>query len=138
MVQGQDPDPNPNPNPNPNPSPNPTPNQEGLQIYESAVPIGATPEYLAGHYMVQSASSFLPVIALSPVPGNRVLDMAASPGGKTTHLAALMGNSGMLVANDFNEARVKSLVGNLSRCGVTNAIVVSADGRDFPRIMGGA
>jgi ribosomal RNA methyltransferase Nop2 len=41
------------------------------------------------------------------------------------------------VANDFNEARVKSLVGNLSRCGVTNAIVVSADGRDFPRIMGG-
>ena len=63
--------------------------------------------------------------------------MAASPGGKTTHLAALMGNSGMLVANDFNEARVKSLVGNLSRCGVTNAIVVSADGRDFPRIMGG-
>ena len=48
-----------------------------------------------------------------------------------------MGNSGTLVANDFNEARVKSLVGNLSRCGVTNAIVVSADGRDFPRIMGG-
>ena len=41
------------------------------------------------------------------------------------------------MANDFNEARVKSLVGNLSRCGVTNAIVVSADGRDFPRIMGG-
>eukprot|EP00908_Phaeocystis_cordata_P022993 Transcript_5424.p1 GENE.Transcript_5424~~Transcript_5424.p1 ORF type:complete len:515 (+),score=265.59 Transcript_5424:462-2006(+) len=111
--------------------------KEGLQIYESAVPIGATPEYLAGQYMVQSASSFLPVMALAPLPGNRVLDMAASPGGKTTHLAALMGNTGTLVANDFNEARVKSLVGNLARCGVKNAIVVSADGRDFPKIMGG-
>ena len=101
------------------------------------MPIGATPEYLAGQYMVQSASSFLPVMALAPLPGNRVLDMAASPGGKTTHLAALMGNTGTLVANDFNEARVKSLVGNLARCGVKNAIVVSADGRDFPKIMGG-
>ena len=111
--------------------------KEGLQIYESAVPIGATPEYLSGHYMVQSASSFLPVMALAPQPGHRVLDMAASPGGKTTHLAALMGNTGTLVANDFNEARVKSLVGNLSRCGVRNAIVVSADGRDFPKLMGG-
>ena len=66
--------------------------REGLQIYESAVPVGATPEYLAGQYMVQSASSFLPVLALGPRPGDRVLDMAAAPGGKTSHLAALMGN----------------------------------------------
>ena len=62
-------------------------------MYESAVPIGATPEYLAGHYMVQSASSFLPVMALSPQPNERVLDMAASPGGKSSHIAALMANS---------------------------------------------
>ncbi len=59
----------------------------GLKIYDSQVPIGATPEYLAGHYILQSASSFLPVMALAPQPGEKVLDMAAAPGGKTTYIA---------------------------------------------------
>jgi ribosomal RNA methyltransferase Nop2 len=59
----------------------------GLKIYDSNVPIGATPEYLAGHYILQSASSFLPVAALAAQPGERVLDMAAAPGGKTTYIA---------------------------------------------------
>jgi ribosomal RNA methyltransferase Nop2 len=58
----------------------------GLKIYDSSVPIGATPEYLAGQYMLQSASSFLPCIALAPQPGEKVLDMAAAPGGKTTYI----------------------------------------------------
>ena len=79
----------------------------GLQVFESSVPIGATPEYLAGHYMLQAASSFLPVIALSPQPGERVLDMASAPGGKTTHMAALMQNTGVVFANDANKARLK-------------------------------
>jgi len=60
--------------------------KEGLTIFDSSVPIGATPEYLAGHYMLQAPSSFLPVLSLRPVPGERVLDMCAAPGGKTTHL----------------------------------------------------
>lgn len=47
----------------------------GLKIFESQVPIGATPEYLAGHYMLQSASSFLPVIALNPQENEKILDM---------------------------------------------------------------
>merc|ERR1711953_515497 len=60
----------------------------------SKVPIGATPEYLAGHYMLQSASSFLPVMALDPKPGEKILDRAAAPGGKTSHIAQRMKNSG--------------------------------------------
>ena len=68
-----------------------------MKIYQSPVPIGATPEYLAGHYILQSASSFWPVIALDPKPGERVLDMCAAPGGKTTYVAQQMRNSGVLV-----------------------------------------
>ena len=109
----------------------------GLKIYNSKVPIGATPEYLAGHYMLQSASSFCPVIALSPQPKERVMDMCAAPGGKTTHIAQLMRNQGVLVANDFKLHRTKSLVANLIRLGVKNAIVCNYDGRAFPRVMGG-
>ena len=111
--------------------------REGLQIYSSPVPIGATPEYLAGQYMIQSASSFLPVLALAPGNDMRVLDMAAAPGGKTSHLAALMNNTGTIVANDSNKARIKALLGNLARLGVRNAIVTNADAREFPKLMGG-
>lgn len=109
----------------------------GLQVFESSVPIGATPEYLAGHYMLQAASSFLPVISLSPQPHERVLDMASSPGGKTTHMAALMQNTGIIFANDANKARTKSLTANIHRLGCKNVVVCSYDGREFPKVMGG-
>lgn len=107
----------------------------GLKIYDSAVPIGATPEYLAGHYILQSASSFLPVAALAPQPGERVLDMAAAPGGKTTYIAQLMKNTGALVANDLKKERLKSLSANLHRLGVSNTVVVNYDGRKMPGIF---
>lgn len=78
-------------------------------MYDSQVPVGATPEYMAGHYMLQSAASFLPVMALAPAEGMRVVDVAAAPGGKTTYIAALMRNTGVVFANEVNKARTKSL-----------------------------
>jgi ribosomal RNA methyltransferase Nop2 len=77
----------------------------GIQVFDSPVPIGATPEYLAGHYMLQAASSFLPVMALDVKENSRVLDMCAAPGGKTTFIAALMKNTGSLFANDISKER---------------------------------
>ena len=109
----------------------------GLQIFESAVPLGATPEYLAGHYILQAASSFLPVMALAPQEHERVLDMAAAPGGKTTHMAALMKNTGCIFANDSNKARAKGLIGNIHRLGVKNTIICNYDAREFPKVIGG-
>ena len=109
----------------------------GLQIFESQVPLGATPEYLAGHYILQAASSFLPVMALAPQEHERILDMAAAPGGKTTYIAALMKNTGCIFANDSNKSRAKGLIGNIHRLGAKNTIVCNHDAREFPKIIGG-
>ena len=109
----------------------------GLQVFESQVPLGATPEYLAGHYILQSASSFLPVMALAPQEHERILDMASAPGGKATYIAALMKNTGSIFANDSNKERAKGLIGNIHRLGVRNTIVCNCDAREFPKVIGG-
>uniref|UniRef100_A0A0N8EUB8 Nucleolar protein 1 n=1 Tax=Heterocephalus glaber TaxID=10181 RepID=A0A0N8EUB8_HETGA len=109
----------------------------GLVVYDSSVPIGATPEYLAGHYMLQGASSMLPVMALAPQEHEWILDMCCAPGGKTSYIAQLMKNTGVILANDANAERLKSVVGNLHRLGVTNAIISHYDGRQFPKVVGG-
>ena len=108
-----------------------------IKVTESSVPIGATPEYLAGYYMLQSAASLNPVMALAPQPGERILDMASAPGGKTSYIAQLMKNSGTIIANDLKPQRQKATVANLHRMGVKNAIVCFYDGRKIPKIMKG-
>lgn len=74
----------------------------------------------------------LPVLALRPAPGERVLDMAAAPGGKTTHMCQLMKNQGLIVANDASLDRIRGLQSNLSRMGCTNAIIINYPGQDIP------
>jgi 25S rRNA (cytosine2870-C5)-methyltransferase len=107
----------------------------GLQVYDSQVPVGATPEYLSGYYMLQGASSFLPVMALGPLEKEKVLDMCSAPGGKTTYICALMNNTGVVFANDSNKARTKSLVANCHRLGVKNAVITNYDGRQYASLM---
>ncbi|XP_078443148.1 S-adenosyl-L-methionine-dependent methyltransferases superfamily protein [Wolffia australiana] len=110
----------------------------GLVAYDSpkAPSLGSTTEYLAGHYMLQSANSFLPVMALAPQEKERVVDMAAAPGGKTTYIAALMKNTGIIYANEIKESRLKSLLANMNRMGVKNTVVCNYDGRELSKIIG--
>ncbi|XP_053662891.1 uncharacterized protein LOC128712023 [Anopheles marshallii] len=111
--------------------------KEGLVVYSSQVPLGATPEYLAGHYMLQGGSSMLPVMALAPEENERILDMCAAPGGKSSHIAALMKNTGVIFVNDTNKERLRAVLGNFHRLGIQNAVITCSDGIKYGNIMKG-
>ncbi|QDF67294.1 16S rRNA (cytosine(1407)-C(5))-methyltransferase RsmF [Shewanella sp. SNU WT4] len=95
--------------------------------------LGNSIEHQAGWFYIQEASSMLPPTALKQAIENhaKVLDMAAAPGSKTTQLAALMANEGILVANEYSSSRVKVLAANITRIGVSNALLTHFDGRVF-------
>lgn len=93
----------------------------------------ALPLYQEGHIYLQSLSSMLPPLFLQPRPGEKVLDLAAAPGSKTTQLAALMKNHGYILANDSNPIRLERLRFNLHRQGVEIAQVHCADGATLGR-----
>ncbi|MQA90074.1 MAG: hypothetical protein GEU90_07555 [Gemmatimonas sp.] len=97
---------------------------------------GKHPYHAAGLYYVQDPGSMLVAAAMDPRPGERVLDLAAAPGGKATHLAALMRNEGVLVANDVARGRARELAGNLERCGARNCIVLSETADRLARHFG--
>lgn len=109
----------------------------GLVVYSSSVPLGATPEYLAGHYMIQGASSMLPVMSLAPQENERILDMCSAPGGKSSHIAAIMKNTGVLFANDLNRDRIHAVIGNFHRLGVVNSVVSCMNGIEYKKFMSG-
>jgi NOL1/NOP2/sun family putative RNA methylase len=79
----------------------------------------------------QEEVSAVPALAVDPQPGERVLDCCAAPGSKTTQLAALMDDRGLLVGNDNNLGRLSALRSNAERCGVSNLVVTRADARNF-------
>jgi NOL1/NOP2/sun family putative RNA methylase len=86
---------------------------------------GLHPHHLAGLYYLQDPSAMAPAELLAPGPGERVLDLAASPGGKTTHLAALMRGEGLLVANEIKTKRVGHLAQNVERWGAGNVVITN-------------
>lgn len=93
----------------------------------ASISIGATTEYLLGHYYIQDISSCIAVEALDIKRNQAVLDMASAPGGKTTLIAQKMDNTGSIVAIESNPIRMKSLAFNLSRCGVINTALYRLD-----------
>ena len=96
--------------------------------------IGNSLEHQLGLIYVQEAASMIPPIVLNPKPGEIVLDMSAAPGSKTTQMAAMMDNKGLIVANEISSQRINVLGFNLQRCGVFNTIVTKYNGMTFPKV----
>jgi len=97
--------------------------------------LGNRLEHFLGLFYVQEAASMLPPIVLNPQPGERILDVAAAPGSKTTQIAQMMRNTGMIVANDNNKRRIRGLTGNLDRAGVLNTVVTCQPGQVFGKFL---
>ena len=112
--------------------------KNGFQIdrADRSIPLGHTLPHFTGRIYVQEASSMIPPLLLDAKAGERVLDMAAAPGSKTTQLAAMMNNSGLLVANDSSVSRLKALTANLERCGTLNTVIANLNGHRLGRITG--
>lgn len=87
-----------------------------------------TPEYKRGEIYIQNLSSMIPALILNPQPTDRVLDICAAPGSKTTQIAAHMHNEGEIIANDISKDRLYRLRENLAEQGVTNTKVTSIPG----------
>lgn len=104
-----------------------------VEIDNPATVPGKLPEHLLGMFYIQEASSMLPPVALFNAINNKetfgqVLDLAAAPGSKTTQVAALMENKGLLIANEYSSSRIKALHSNLARLGITNTLISHFDG----------
>ena len=89
--------------------------------------LGNSEEHKSGLYYVQELTSMMPAIALNPGKDDSVLDLCASPGSKTTQIASLMENNGILISNDDDFGRVGILNINMERCGVSNSIITKED-----------
>ncbi len=117
--------------------------EEGLEISGRGERLSLKLPYHAGFTYPQDLASMFAVELLDPQPGEWVLDLTAAPGGKTTHIAQKMRNTGVLVANDIDSRRLKALHSNLERLGVWNTVVIRAKahwlagfyGETFDRVL---
>ena len=94
-------------------------------VYDAASRPGLSPYHAAGLYYLQEPSAMAPAELLDPQPGERVLDLCAAPGGKSTQLAGKLQGRGLLVCNEINAKRAKILAGNIERLGIANALVLN-------------
>ena len=98
--------------------------KNGFYYEDSDIP-SKHPYYYAGMYYLQEPSAMTPAALLPVEPGDRVLDLCAAPGGKSTELGAKLKGKGLLVANDISHSRAKALLKNIELFGITNAVVTS-------------
>ena len=93
--------------------------------YDPAARPGLHPFHEAGVYYLQEASAMAPVALLDPQPGEKICDLCAAPGGKTTQIAGRMLGQGFLLGNEYSPKRAKILSQNIERMGVANALITN-------------
>lgn len=93
--------------------------------YGADVQPGKHPWHEAGVYYIQEASAMAPAAYLEAKPGERILDLCAAPGGKTTQIASYIQGKGLLVCNEIHPQRAKILAENVERMGIANALVTN-------------
>ncbi|WP_153126391.1 RsmF rRNA methyltransferase first C-terminal domain-containing protein [Peribacillus tepidiphilus] len=98
--------------------------KEGF-FYKDEERPGKHPYHEAGLYYIQEPSAMAVGEMMDPQPGEKVLDLCAAPGGKTTHIAARMKQQGFLLTNEIHPARAKILSQNVERMGIKNAVVTN-------------
>ena len=86
---------------------------------------GLHPYHEAGVYYLQEASAMAPVQLLNPQPGEKICDLCAAPGGKSTQIAGRLMGEGFLLCNEYNPKRAKILSRNIERMGIANALVTN-------------
>lgn len=107
---------------------------DGFYYADSRRP-GLHPYHRAGVYYIQEASAMAPVVCAEIKPGEKVLDLCAAPGGKSSRAAAALQGSGILVSNEIVPSRAKILSFNLERMGVKNAIVTNENPADLEKFF---
>ncbi|WP_330404424.1 RsmB/NOP family class I SAM-dependent RNA methyltransferase [Vallitalea okinawensis] len=109
---------------------------EGL-YYKKGYQPAKDPYYHAGLYYIQEPSAMSPAAILDVKPGDRVLDLCAAPGGKSTHLGSKLQGEGILVSNDISVSRTRALVKNIELAGIRNAIVTSEEPKKLVKAFEG-
>ncbi|WP_456453483.1 RsmB/NOP family class I SAM-dependent RNA methyltransferase [Thermococcus sp.] len=108
-----------------------TPIEDVLKVLDYRTPVTRLDWYEKGYFVIQDLASAYVAHVLKPEPGERVLDLAAAPGSKTFHAAALMENRGEIVAVDYSLERLNRMKEKMKTLGVRNVRLVHADGMKF-------
>ena len=110
---------------------------EGFYYDESIYRPGKNPLHEAGAYYLQEPSAMSVVPKLDVQEGEKILDMCAAPGGKSTYILSKLNNTGLLVSNEINPIRIKALGENLERFGAKNCIITNTDSRSLRKVFEG-
>ena len=105
-----------------------------LSNNEKIKSISKNPYYFAGLYYIQEPSAMTPAMVAGIKPGDKVLDLCAAPGGKSTQAASYIQGEGLLVSNDFSASRVKALQKNIEVSGIDNVLITNEDPKNLSKV----